>query len=172
MSLPPAPQTANTIVKRDSSGSFSATDIFAGGTVTASSSLAVGGNSYLGGLVGIGTHAPQALLNLNYSGAAGSDTLLLGNNSTKGLQLRDTGGAVDLESLGVPLFVNYATGQSTYLFNLVGIGTSNPQVELNLNQGDKANNDALLIGNNSTKGLQLRDTGTGWISSRLAYRSG
>ncbi|HWY55258.1 MAG TPA: hypothetical protein VNZ03_12390 [Terriglobales bacterium] len=151
---------ANAIVKRDSTGSFSATDISAGGALTAASSLAVGGNTYLGGYVGIGTHNPQALLNLDFNGNANSDTFLVGN-TTKGMQLRDTGGAVDLESLGAPLFINYATGASTYLFNLVGIGTSNPQVELNLNQGDNANNDALLIGNSSTKGLQLRDTGTG-----------
>jgi hypothetical protein len=154
---PTSTATANSIVKRDSNGSFNATDISAGGILTAASSLAVGGNSYLGGYVGIGTHSPQALLNLDLNGSANSDTLLVGN-STKGMQLRDTGGAVDLESLGVPLFVNYATGASTYLFNLVGIGTSNPQVELNLNQGDNANNDALLIGNYN-KGLQLRDTG-------------
>jgi hypothetical protein len=149
--------TANAIVKRDSNGSFSATDISAGGVLTAASSLAVGGNTYLGGYVGIGTHSPQALLNLDFNGTANSDTFLVGN-TTKGMQLRDTGGAVDLESLGAPLFINYATGASTYLFNLVGIGTSNPQVELNLDQGDTATNDALLIGNYN-KGLQLRDTG-------------
>jgi hypothetical protein len=155
---PTSANTANAIVKRDSTGSFNAGDLFTS-SLTSAGSLSVGGNSYLGGLIGVGTHSPQALLNLNYGGGANSDTLLVGNNSTKGLQMRDTGGAVDLESLGAPLFVNYATGQSTYLFNLVGIGTSNPQVELNLNQGDNANNDALLIGNNTTKGLQLRDTG-------------
>jgi len=149
--------TANAIVKRDSSGSFSATDISAGGVLTAASSLAVGGNTYLGGYVGIGTQSPQALLNLDFNGTANSDTFLVGN-TPKGMQLRDTGGAVDLESLGAPLFINYATGASTYLFNLVGIGTSNPQVELNLDQGDTATNDALLIGNYN-KGLQLRDTG-------------
>lgn len=107
--------------------------------------------------MGIGTQSPQALLNLDFNGTANSDTFLVGN-TTKGMQLRDTGGAVDLESLGAPLFINYATGASTYLFNLVGIGTSNPQVELNLDQGDTATNDALLIGNYN-KGLQLRDTG-------------
>jgi hypothetical protein len=149
--------TANAIVKRDSNGSFSATDISAGGVLTAASSFAVGGNTYLGGYVGIGTQSPQALVNLDFNGTANSDTFLVGN-TTKGMQLRDTGGAVDLESLGAPLFINYATGASTYLFNLVGIGTSNPQVELNLDQGDTATNDALLIGNYN-KGLQLRDTG-------------
>jgi trimeric autotransporter adhesin len=154
---PTSGNTANAIVKRDSNGSFNATDISAGGAVSAAGSLAVGGNSYLGGVVGIGTHSAQAAVNIDYGGTANSDSFLVGN-TTKGLQLRDTGGAVDLESLGVPLFVNYATGASTYLFNLVGIGTSNPQVELNLNQGDRASNDALLIGNYS-KGLQLRDTG-------------
>jgi hypothetical protein len=156
---PTSAATANAMVKRDSAGSFSATDLNLGGALNVASSFSAAGNSYFGGLIGVGTHAPQALLNLNYSGAANSDTFLVGNNRTKGLQLRDTGGAVDLESLGVPLFVNYATGNSTYLFNLVGIGTSKPQVELNLDQGDSANNDALLIGNYN-KGLQLRDTGT------------
>jgi hypothetical protein len=154
---PTSVATANAIVKRDSNGSFNATDINLGGVLNVASVFSAASNSYFGGLVGIGTHSPQALLNLNYGGGANSDTLLIGN-SGKGLQLRDTGGAVDMESLGVPLFVNYATGQPTYLFNLVGIGTSNPQVELNLNQGDSATNDALLIGNYN-KGLQLRDTG-------------
>ena len=154
---PTSGNTANAIVKRDSNGSFNATDVSAGGAVSAAGSLAVGGNSYLGGVVGIGTHSAQAAVNIDYGGTANNDSFLIGN-TTKGLQLRDTGGAVDLESLGVPLFVNYATGASTYLFNLVGIGTSNPQVELNLDQGDSATNDALLIGNYN-KGLQLRDTG-------------
>ena len=67
------------------------------------------------GTVGIGTATPQAELNLNFGGQANSDTLLIGNNSSKGLQLRDTGSGVDLESIGVPLYVNYVTQQPLYL---------------------------------------------------------
>ena len=155
---PTSGNTANAIVKRDSTSSFNINNISAAGEITVGSTLTTVGNATFFSPVGIGTSAPQALLNLDYNGTANRDSILVGNNSTKGLQLRDTGGAVDLESLGVPLFVNYATGQSTYLFNLVGVGTSNPQVELNLDQGDTATNDALLIGNYN-KGLQLRDTG-------------
>ncbi len=155
---PTSGNTANAIVKRDSTSSFNINNISAAGEITVGSTLTTVGNATFFSPVGIGTSAPQALLNLDYNNTANRDSFLVGN-ATKGLQLRDTGGAVDLESLGVPLFVNYATGNSTYLFNLVGIGTSNPQVELNLNQGDSANNDALLIGNYN-KGLQLRDTGS------------
>jgi hypothetical protein len=57
---PTSTATANSIVKRDSNGSFNATDISAGGVLTAASSLAIGGNTYLGGYVGIGTQSPQA----------------------------------------------------------------------------------------------------------------
>ncbi len=67
------------------------------------------------GTVGIGTSAPQAELNLNAGGNANDDTLLLGNNTSKGLQLRDNGTAVDLESIGVPLYVNLVTKQPAYL---------------------------------------------------------
>lgn len=157
--------TANTIVKRDSTGSFNAGSIVASsinaGVMSDSGDFVVSGNSFFVGNVGLGTSAPQAQLNLNFNGTANSDTLLVGNSTTKGLRLRDTGNAVDLESLGVPLFVNFATGQNTFLFNSVGIGTSAPQAELNLNSGGKANADTLLLGNNSSRGLQLRDNGNG-----------
>ena len=156
---PTSANTANAIVKRDSTGSFSG-DSITGGALTSNGLLSVAGISYLG-TVAVGTTFPQAELNLNFNGQARGDTLLVGNNSTKGVQLRDTGNAVDLESIGVPLFVNFATGQSTFLFNSVGIGTSAPQAELNLNYGGTANADSLLLGNNSTRGLQLRDNGTG-----------
>jgi len=67
------------------------------------------------GSVGIGTSAPQAELNLNAGGNANDDTLLLGNTTSKGLQLRDNGTGVDLESIGVPLWVNVLTQQPVYL---------------------------------------------------------
>ena len=67
------------------------------------------------GTVGIGTSAPQAELNLNAGGNANDDTLLLGNTTSKGLRLRDNGTAVDLESIGVPLYVNLVTKQPAYL---------------------------------------------------------
>jgi hypothetical protein len=71
------------------------------------------------GSVGIGTSAPQAELNLNAGGNANADTLLLGNTSSKGLRLRDNGTAVDLESIGVPLYVNLVT-QQPVVFNPSG----------------------------------------------------
>src|ERR1035441_2021073 len=67
------------------------------------------------GTVGIGTSAPQAELNLNAGGNANDDTLLLGNTTSKGLQLRDNGAGVDLESIGVPLWVNVVTQQPVHL---------------------------------------------------------
>jgi hypothetical protein len=157
--------TANAIVKRDSAGGFSAGDISVGnitggGAATVPGSLAVGGNTYFGGFVGVGVHVAQATLNINEGGAANSDTFLVGNNSTKGVQLRDTGAALDLESIGAPLYINWSTAQPTFIGgNAVGIGTTAPQALLNLNYGGNANADTLLIGNNSSKGMQLRDTG-------------
>ena len=76
------------------------------------------------GSVGIGTSSPQAELNLNAAGNANADTLLLGNTSSKGLRLRDTGTAVDLESIGVPLYVNLVTKQPVNLNpgGLVNVG--------------------------------------------------
>ena len=83
--------------------------------------------TYFGNTVGIGTDKPQAELNLNRSGLANTDALLVGNNSTKGLQLRDNGTGVDLESIGVPLFVNFQTQQ------LVTIGNfTKPYAPLNV----------------------------------------
>ena len=79
----------------------------------------------------------------------------------KGARIRNNGVAVDLESLGAPLYVNWVTGQNTYFNNLVGIGTVFPQAELNLNYGGSAIADTFLIGNNTTRGLQMRDNGTG-----------
>jgi hypothetical protein len=64
------------------------------------------------GQVGMGTASPSATLHINEGGNASNDSLLIGNNTTKGLQLRDTGTAVDLESIGVPLFANLVTQQA------------------------------------------------------------
>jgi len=150
--------TANAIVKRDSKGGFSADDINA--TVVNTGTLIATGNATFQKQVGIGTSSPQASLNLNAGETANSDTLLVGNNSTKGIRLRDTGTAVDLESIGVPLFVNYLTAEPTYFGNTVGIGTTAPQALLNLNVGGTATTDTLLVGNSTTKGLLLRDTGS------------
>jgi hypothetical protein len=146
---------ANSIVKRDATGGFQANHIEVFGDFAAS------GTTFLTGPVGVGTNSPQATLNVDVQGQANSDTFLIGNTSTKGLQLRDTGAGVDIEALGTALYINYVTEQPTYFGGPVGIGTTGPQAELNLNAFNFASQDALLIGNNTTKGLQLRDTGTG-----------
>jgi hypothetical protein len=121
---PTSANTGSAIIKRDSNGGFVA------GAITANSLAATGalsgntltvfGQSYMAGAnlagpVGIGTNAPAALLNLNQNNNATSDFLLLGNTSSKGLQLRDNGTAVDIESIGVPLNINYVTEQPTYI---------------------------------------------------------
>jgi hypothetical protein len=71
-------------------------------------------NLLVDGRVGIGTTGPGATLHLNAGGNASSDSLLIGNLSTKGLRLRDTGGAVDIESFGVSLFINNG-GENTLI---------------------------------------------------------
>lgn len=156
---PTSANTANAIVKRDSTGSFSG-DIITGQALSSNGLLSAAGISYLQ-TVAIGTTSPQAELNLNFNNRANADTLLVGNGSTKGLQMRDTGVAVDLESIGVPLYTNWSTQQPTYFGGAIGIGTAGPQAQLNLNAGGTASADSLLIGNNTSKGLQMRDNGTG-----------
>ena len=96
------------------------------------------------GSVGIGTSAPQAELNLNAGGNANDDTLLLGNTSSKGLRLRDNGTAVDLESIGVPLYVNLVTQQPTYLNPSGGLIFVGPSPYFN------GNDAPLQVGNNSS----------------------
>jgi len=152
---PTSNPTANAIVKRDSGGSFIANN------VTATGSLSSAGGAEILGNVAIGTGNPLAELTLNYLNQANNDTLVVGNTSTKGLRLRDTGVAVDVESIGVPLYTNWITQQPAYFGGSVGIGTAGPQALLNLNYAGKANADTLLIGNNTSKGLQMRDNGTG-----------
>ena len=97
--------------------------------------------------VGIGTSSLLATPHLDQGGTQSQDTLLIGNDTTKGLQLRDTGSALDLESIGVALFVNSTTQQPIYLNpsgGNVGIGTNNPQVVLDVN-GDVRSDAALQV---------------------------
>jgi trimeric autotransporter adhesin len=81
------------------------------------------------GNVGIGTTTPKANLHLNRGGGANADNLVVGNDTTKGLRLRDTGTAVDVESIGVPLYLN-GGGNDTYISALgtgkVGVRTNAP----------------------------------------------
>jgi hypothetical protein len=116
---PTSANTANAIVKRDANGSFSANSITSNsitstGTIVAGT-LGVNGNAVVAGIMGIGTNFAQAELNLNAGGTASADTLLIGNNTSKGLQMRDNGNGVDLESIGVPLYVNFVTQQPAYI---------------------------------------------------------
>lgn len=93
-----------------------------------------GQNTFFNNLVGIGTSFSQAELNLNFGATANADTFLIGNNTTKGLQMRDNGTGVDLESIGVPLYVNYMTKKDIYLNRnggLVNIGVD-PQSGLTM----------------------------------------
>lgn len=153
------------------------------------------GTTFLNGAVGVGTSTPQATVNLNNGSTATTDALLVGNNTTKGLQLRDTGGAVDLESIGVPLWINNITAQPVYLNPSgtapVAVGTSSPgpsteltvqapvnttAVEANASgtgfalSANSAGNDAITATNNSSNNTTLavsNDTTSG--SSYLFY---
>ncbi len=54
-------------------------------------------------------------VNINNGPADNADVLVIGDSFTKGMRLRDTGTGVDLESIGVPLYVNYSTEQATVI---------------------------------------------------------
>ncbi|HEV2349058.1 MAG TPA: tail fiber domain-containing protein, partial [Terriglobia bacterium] len=112
-------------------------------TITTGGSMSLPGNltvtgTITGANVGIGTSTPAAELNLaNGSGTSYSDTLLLGNSTTKGLELADNGGGgLDIKTFGEALFINYGTGQNTYINGSsgnVGIGTISPDATLSVN---------------------------------------
>jgi hypothetical protein len=120
----------------------------------------------LNGNVGIGTVTPSSPLDV-FGQITAQNAVMVGNSITKGVRLRDTGTGLDLESFGAPLYVNWLTNNPTYFgapayFNTaIGVGTAVPQAQVNLNNQNQANADSLLLGNNTTKGLQLRDNGTG-----------
>ncbi len=164
---PTTDDIGNALVKRAANGDITAHTIVADGGLISNQGLFVASGASIAGSVGIGIGTPLAELHLNANGTANADSLLIGNTTTKGLLLRDTGSAVDIGSLGVPLAINNGNTQPTYFgspayFNFgVGIGTNTPQAELNLNAGGTANADTLLLGNNTTRGLQLRDNGSG-----------
>jgi hypothetical protein len=82
-------------------------------------------------LLGIGTQNPQGTLNLNFGDTASQDSLLVGNCDIKCLALWDGGAAVDIQSHGAALYVNFAADQNVYLFaggggaGALGVGTDN-----------------------------------------------
>ncbi len=141
---PTSTNTTNAIVKRDSTGSFNATNISATSAVT-TFGLVVNGNALFNGKAAFSGNASFGNISATgaiTSGSLGVNGAAFGNVTTTGTTTTGT--------LGV-------NGNAVF-GGIVGIGTNFPQVELNLDQGDNANNDALLIGNYN-KGLQLRDTG-------------
>jgi trimeric autotransporter adhesin len=142
---PTSTNTTNAIVKRDSTGSFNATNISATSAVS-TFGLLVNGNALFNGKAAFSGNASFGNISATgaiTSGSLGVNGAAFGNVTTTGTTATGT--------LGV-------NGNAVF-GGIVGIGTNFPQVELNLDQGDNANNDALLIGNYN-KGLQLRDTGS------------
>ncbi|MGO9275186.1 MAG: hypothetical protein ACLQOO_33955 [Terriglobia bacterium] len=124
-------------------------------TFAGKQTIGSGGLSVSNGNVGIGTSAPAAELNLNQGNTQNQDTLLIGNNSTKGLQLRDTGLGVDIESYGVGLFINNNAGQDIILNanasgngGRVGVGTNSPVALVDVEGG-------MASSGNGIAGLQV-----------------
>ncbi len=145
-----------------------------GDIVTASSSGATRFVITQAGNVGIGTATPVSTLQLNSGGGANADTLTIGNISSKGISLRDTGTAVDILSSGVPLYVNNATAVNTYINptkgGYVGIGNALPgNTQLVVNQpntnGDifdasQSGNAKFVINNNGNVGIGITNPNT------------
>jgi hypothetical protein len=114
---------------------------------------------YIGadGAVGIPTTSPQALLNVNQG--LSSNTFLVGSTA-KGIMLRDTGSALDLESLGAALYVNNTSQQPIYLNpnGIVGVGTVSPDPTYQLTVGTYGD---------SGSAVGLKVEGNGFVRSFL-----
>ncbi len=79
------------------------------------------------GEVGIGTPNPSSALDV-FGQITAQNAVLVGN-SALGVQMRDNGTGVDLESIGVPLYVNFLTQQPMYINpngGVVNIGIATP----------------------------------------------
>jgi hypothetical protein len=128
-----------------------ATAIGANAEVAESNALVLGSVNGVNGAtantnVGIGTTAPLVTLHLDLldnGGAGASDSLLMGNPVTRGLELSDgqfgvgNGPGMNISSFGVPLFINYS-GQNTVINGnggKVGIGITTPSNLLSLVPG-------------------------------------
>jgi len=125
------------------------TPVFTSSTKLANSQLFQGSGIDAGSgahiLFGIGTNQPQATLHLNAGGTGNYDMLLLGRcdnpvNWGKCLILRDTGSAIDIQTLGVPFYIyggdillNPYLSLGTPGF--VGIGVIQPDHILTIAQG-------------------------------------
>ncbi len=75
--------------------------------------------------VNIGTvDSTRADLSLWINKGSGMNTFLLGNDTTKGLKIRDTGTLIDLDSQGVDLMFN-SSGKNAYFYQgKVGVGVT------------------------------------------------
>ena len=86
------------------------------------------------GNVGIGTTNPLAELNLNAGGTSNQDTLILGNNTTRGINLVDIYGRLDMYTYGTDLVFNYFGGQNSVFHDKVEVGdqaySGNAQLEV------------------------------------------
>ncbi|MGH9646236.1 MAG: hypothetical protein ACRD4E_05400, partial [Bryobacteraceae bacterium] len=98
------------------------------------------------GTVGIPTSTPQALLNVNQG--LSLNTFLVGSPS-KGIMLRDTGSALDLESLGSPLYLNATSKQPLYLNpngGGLGLGTVLPDLGFRATVGTAGDSSSGIAG--------------------------
>jgi hypothetical protein len=159
---PTSSNIANAIVKRDSTGSFSAANLSATGSLSTQGNILINRSDTSGFGVRLDVQNTANTGLSVFAGVAGTANGVTTEMFADG----QGGGPLHKPSGLIGTYTNHPLALMTNLIphlyvdtsGAVGIQTSAPQAELNVNQGFSLN--TFLVGSTS-KGIQLRDTGTG-----------